>query len=87
MSTELLRIGFTGVPDQPHYTSLLLKASAVRQCSPDPCAAYKPRRGTYHAVRTCAGHSKGADLSLLEGCVQRLSASLSQLPEQFLASP
>ena len=86
MSTELLRMGFTGVPEQSHYTSLLLKARAVRQCSPDPCAVYQPRRDICHAVRACAGHSKGAQLSLLEGCVHRLSASLPWLPRQSLAS-
>ncbi len=41
MSTEMFRIAFTGVPEQPYYTSLLLKARAARQCSPDLRGVYQ----------------------------------------------
>ena len=93
VSTELLRINFTGVPEQHYYTSLLLKARAVRQCSLHSCAGYQPRTGhvpcslaAAHAVWTCSGHSKSPNLRQLEGCVHLLSASLPWLSEEFLAA-
>ena len=64
MSTEMLRMAFTGVPEQPYYMSVLLKACAARQCSPDSCGIHKSRRAMRHAVQTYVGHSKSVPLSL-----------------------